>query len=256
MLLLQTREKQVDVYKELAEKYDAEFEILDLSFAKELDRLEKKENFAKVQKAYQGCSLHSCHGVFADLNYSGSDPEIYRVSERRIRQCVELGKKLGISRYVFHSCFHPTLQPEDPLYKLWSREAAKLFGTLVEEYDITVYVENVLDIGPELLLGMMQAADNERIQVCLDVGHANLTRTSLERWMEVLHPYIGHIHLSDNRGMYDDHLAPGDGTVPWDLFGQLLDKYEIQADYTIEVSDLTGVEKTCRRIQERKIRLR
>lgn len=250
MLLLQTRAEQAEEYKKLAKKYHAGFELMDFSFASELEKLKQPQYYEKLKAAYNNAPIYSCHGVFADLNFSGSDPWIYEMTEKRIRQCVETGKQMGITRYVFHSCFHPTLQPEDPLYKIWSRTAAKLFQTLVEEYDITVYLENVLDTRPEILLGIMQEAENPRIQVCFDVGHANLTKTPLEHWIEILHPYIKYVHLSDNRGIYDDHIAPGDGTIPWQLFGRLVQQYEIKADYTIEVNGLDQVEKSCRRIQE------
>ena len=45
----------------------------------------------------------------------------------------------------------------------------------------------------------------------LDVGHANLNK-NLETFLGLP---IGHVHLHDNRGDTDTHLAVGEGTVPF-----------------------------------------
>jgi sugar phosphate isomerase/epimerase len=45
----------------------------------------------------------------------------------------------------------------------------------------------------------------------LDVGHANLNG-NLDAFLGLL---IGHVHLHDNRGDTDTHLAVGEGTVPF-----------------------------------------
>jgi sugar phosphate isomerase/epimerase len=51
-------------------------------------------------------------------------------------------------------------------------------------------------------------------RVCLDTGHTALGR-SWHRFLEVAGPRLIHVHASDNRGQWDDHLPPGDGTIDW-----------------------------------------
>lgn len=50
--------------------------------------------------------------------------------------------------------------------------------------------------------------------VCLDTGHTALGR-SWHRFMAVAGDRLVHVHASDNRGQFDDHLPPGDGTIDW-----------------------------------------
>jgi sugar phosphate isomerase/epimerase len=50
--------------------------------------------------------------------------------------------------------------------------------------------------------------------VCLDTGHTALGRT-WRQFMAVAGNRLVHVHASDNRGQFDDHLPPGDGTIDW-----------------------------------------
>jgi sugar phosphate isomerase/epimerase len=49
---------------------------------------------------------------------------------------------------------------------------------------------------------------------CLDYGHSHMTGNTQELLDEVGHRLV-YTHLADNLGEHDDHLAFGEGTVPW-----------------------------------------
>ncbi|MFI5177060.1 MAG: sugar phosphate isomerase/epimerase family protein [Vicinamibacterales bacterium] len=51
-------------------------------------------------------------------------------------------------------------------------------------------------------------------RVCLDTGHTALGR-SWHRFLDIAGSRLVHVHASDNRGHWDDHLPPGDGTIDW-----------------------------------------
>ena len=95
-------------------------------------------------------------------------------------------------------------------------------------------------------MGVSQAEKvaKEHIKATFDVGHANTWKKFFKRdpgdsleqsdrkfkkWMikqtEDLQKegIIGHVHLSDNFGYYDEHLAPGEGNVP---IKELIDKLD------------------------------
>lgn len=52
------------------------------------------------------------------------------------------------------------------------------------------------------------------VGVCLDTGHTMLGR-HWSRFLEIGGSRLRHVHASDNRGVYDDHLPPGDGSIDW-----------------------------------------
>jgi sugar phosphate isomerase/epimerase len=51
-------------------------------------------------------------------------------------------------------------------------------------------------------------------RVCLDTGHTTLGR-SWHKFLAVADGRLAHVHASDNHGVRDDHLPPGDGTIDW-----------------------------------------
>jgi sugar phosphate isomerase/epimerase len=91
-----------------------------------------------------------------------------------------------------------------------------------ERLGIRILLENML---PHLVFGnvpdmlwIMGAIVSLNVGTCLDTGHALLSGNI----GHVIYKLSGHlklIHASDNRGSFDDHLPPGQGSIDW---GQLL----------------------------------
>lgn len=59
------------------------------------------------------------------------------------------------------------------------------------------------------------------IGVCLDTGHTWLG-AHWRRFVEVAGSRLIHLHIHDNHGYADDHLAPGDGVIDWHVIRQSL----------------------------------
>lgn len=241
MILVQPQRQNVGDYEQLAKRYGLKFELMDAAFNSVLDNEILQE---EIRNTYDPSLLYSCHGIFADLNFSGSDPLIYEVSRQRLCQCAAYAARLGIERMVIHSCFHPVLHPDDTLYELWSHKFAELLCQVAERYQMELFVENVLDRNPYILGRIMETASHPKVKVCLDIGHANLSACSLEEWFLRLHEHLSYIHLSDNDGLYDAHLPVGQGNVDWRNVKKLIEKYNIKADYTLEVAGMSGVLKS------------
>lgn len=60
------------------------------------------------------------------------------------------------------------------------------------------------------IVRLVSDVDDPALGVLVDVGHVNVTATALdfrrERFIEILAPYIGAFHLSDNNGRFDQNL--------------------------------------------------
>jgi sugar phosphate isomerase/epimerase len=52
------------------------------------------------------------------------------------------------------------------------------------------------------------------VGVCLDLGHAHID-PGIPAALAELKPLIHSTHVHDNHGLKDEHLWPGDGTIPW-----------------------------------------
>jgi sugar phosphate isomerase/epimerase len=76
-------------------------------------------------------------------------------------------------------------------------------------------LENVYETEPGLFLEVLARAHAPNLKVCLDVGHLLAFSTGdFPYWLKTLAPVIGHLHLHDNHGDADSHLALGSGRVP------------------------------------------
>ncbi len=85
------------------------------------------------------------------------------------------------------------------------------------------------------------------IKATLDLGHMNLWRKyfkgsdkDFDKWMldqtEDLakSKIIGNVHLADNFGYQDEHLAPGQGNTPIKEMVKILKKHDYKGAYTVE----------------------
>ncbi len=77
-----------------------------------------------------------------------------------------------------------------------------------------------------------------RLQMTLDAGHANIEdpeQTRLAQFVTRLGPHIGHVHISDNFGKKDDHLAVGKGNIDFASLASSLKQAGYDDTITFEV---------------------
>ena len=70
---------------------------------------------------------------------------------------------------------------------------------------------------PDELVRIVKGVNRDNIGICLDVAHANTTKT-LTEFLEITKDgdvKIIHMHASDNFGADDLHLALGRGNIDW-----------------------------------------
>lgn len=73
--------------------------------------------------------------------------------------------------------------------------------------------ENVCNT--EAILRLMDAVNNPNFMAVLDTGHLNAQKEILPLSIEKLGKRIGYLHVSDNDGRDNKHLALGKGTIDW-----------------------------------------
>jgi sugar phosphate isomerase/epimerase len=103
-----------------------------------------------------------------------------------------------------------------------------------------LYLENTFEQTP-CSLACLAARLPENCGVCFDVGHwyavaGGVKKRNLENWLDTLEPFIRHLHLHDNHGIYDEHLALGRGNIDWDYFAALIAARKFKPGVTFETS--------------------
>jgi sugar phosphate isomerase/epimerase len=104
-------------------------------------------------------------------------------------------------------------------------------GKAAEELGVVVAVENLRKgdpteknlprVGQDMKWIRNIVEQSPALGICLDTGHANISGDVCQMAIEAGDKLLV-IHLSDNFGIYDDHLFPGKAKIPWEKLGGII----------------------------------
>ena len=173
------------------------------------------------------------HAPFSELFPCAIDPLAVRLAERRFAQAAEIAHGLNAELMVVHSGFIPLVYfPEwfhDRSVDFWRR--------FLDAHPDTprIAVENVLEDTPDCLAQTISDIGDERIGLCLDIGHAFVqSARPLNDWIDAFAPHLVHVHLHDNDGLQDRHLPLGEGRIDMDAVLRRLSQRAPKATLTLE----------------------
>jgi len=210
----------------------------EISFdADALDNLEPA-SLAIIAKALGMKGLRTTlHAPFMDMAPGSPDPMVRTVLRHRLEQMLHVAMELRPETVVCHAGYedrryrHMKGQWLEYSLSLWSWFAPRL-----HELGARLVLENVFEKGPEELYDLFESLYGEGVGFCLDVGHQSaFSSASLQRWLDVLGRFLRQLHLHDNRGEADEHLAIGTGIVDFHfLFSWLRLNRDVPPVITIE----------------------
>lgn len=99
-----------------------------------------------------------------------------------------------------------------------------------------MFPRNGLGVTPDDMAGFLSRFPS--LNMTLDTGHAHINDTDstrLHTFVRQLGPRIGHLHVSDNSGERDAHLAVGQGTIQFDALVKDLVSIGYDDTLTLEV---------------------
>lgn len=156
------------------------------------------------------------HGPFLDLSPASPDPGLRELTLHRYRQALHIAGQLKASYLVFHTQYNPNIR--EPAYlSNWVTANARFWTDLLPEIEASntiVVLENVWDPRPDHIVSLLASVNSPRLRSCLDVAHAHLfSEIPLVDWVDRLGDELAYVHLSDNRGEWDEHLPLGEGRI-------------------------------------------
>ncbi len=167
------------------------------------------------------------HAPFTDLNPAAPFEPVKGAVAKTLTDFVKFGEYLGASMITVHpgSVHNEALVPQS------TENSISILRGLVKQSGgrLTVNIENQTRSKSKYhfpLASTMESlevllAQVEGSRFTLDTGHAHVNGHDPLALAERAGPRLVEIHLSDNAGLSDDHLIPGEGTA--NLQG-LLDK--------------------------------
>jgi sugar phosphate isomerase/epimerase len=162
------------------------------------------------------------------INIASTNPGIREESVRQVVATIEEAARLGAAGVVVH--------PGNPPYEeVFPRaqglplavESLRRLAEVAASAGVEVYLENMPAVSLaegmppigfayavqyEELRHLYESVGHPSLRICLDLGHAHLAgRPVLDALLRDRD--VVHVHVNDNHGRHDDHLAWGDGEL-------------------------------------------
>jgi sugar phosphate isomerase/epimerase len=157
------------------------------------------------------------HAPFMDLSAGSPDPAIREVTRRRFDQILALVPMFQPKSVVCHAGYDRTRYGFD--YPDWLHHSLQIWSWLAERLQqsgVRLMLENVYEQEPSQIRPIFERLADARVGLCLDLGHLNaFGKASPQPWLEAMGSFLGQLHLHDNSGDWDEHLALGRGRIDY-----------------------------------------
>ncbi len=179
------------------------------------------EDAARMRERFAAHDLTiTTHGPLFDLNPGSLDPAIRAYSREAFLRGIEVSSALGAGKVVYHTFFNPLL-PHSVLPG-WKKLSQPVWAEALDAADtagLTICLENSYEATAEFFKDLFETFDDGRLRMCYDPAHVHLySRDGQSAWVVTLGHLVAHLHLNDNEGSSDDHLALGEGEIPYASF--------------------------------------
>ncbi len=183
-------------------------------------------------------------------NYNPLDPDAdHKAGLLASVRSIEACGYLGISNLVVHSGFTDRLlYPRDR--GAYFEENRKFYEALLphaERHNVNILIENSAEenmqgryffmTGREMV-DFLDWVDHPLLHACWDIGHANLRGSNQFRDICDLGSHLKALHIQDNFGTHDEHVAPFMGTVDLDAVMQALQAIGYDGYFTFEANNM------------------
>ena len=194
----------------------------------------------RLQDAGLDCTLHA---PFYELSPWAIDPNIRRVSREKLLLAFELIEIFRPKSIVCHLGFEENKHgyKEDE----WFGYSLETWGELLEIAErgqTLLMLENTYERGPKQHKKMLKALNSTHARFCLDVGHVlAFAKGKWQDWLPEMSEWLGQLHLHDNHGGIDEHLAVGQGVFDFAGLFAFLGEHKLRPLVTLEPHQKEGL---------------
>lgn len=132
---------------------------------------------------YGNTRICSIHGPYTDLCLGSRDKLIKTATMNRFKYAYKISEKLNCNHIILHHGYVPaTSYPPN-----WVKRAKLFFDEFLQnkDYSTVFHIENQLEHSPELISEVVSTVNDIRLNICLDVGHANCnSKTPVLEWIK------------------------------------------------------------------------
>ena len=192
------------------------------------------------------------HAPYRNFNPGSSKKQIRRISFEIADKSLQLAEKLSAKRIVFHPGL--TKGSDEKQRELWTKNCLDFWPEFLahtREIKSIICIENIYETAPDVFINLLSTINSPQLGHVFDIGHWNIFATGrLLDWLNKTSPYLKHLHLHDNHGEQDEHLAIGQGTVPFSTLFDWLKGSKTSPTITLENHNLPETELSLKTLQQ------
>ncbi len=193
----------------------------------------KPEDFSRIAQVLKKHGLAcTMHAPFHDLVPGGIDKRIVALSREKLHRAFALIPVFKPKSIVCHLGFDSMKYGSN--VERWLETSVTTWTELIElasSEGTRVMFENTYETEPIIHKRLFTALNTKNIGFCLDTGHLMaFAGTGWQPWLAELSPWLGQLHLHDNDGRGDAHIAVGEGIFDFQALFQHL-KQESQVPF-------------------------
>lgn len=202
------------------------------------------EDFRRVARAFKNEGLAcTIHAPFCDLAPGATDPGVLAATRAKLRKAFDLIAIFEPRSIVCHLGYeenkHGFRQAE---WLANSLETWQHLLPIAAAQQVPIAFENTYETSPEQHRQILTALDSPAACFCLDVGHVMaFAKNSWPDWLPALAPWLAQLHLHDNAGAGDDHLAIGAGRFDFSGLFRYLRQQRLRPLITLEPHQEEGL---------------
>jgi sugar phosphate isomerase/epimerase len=211
-----------------------------------------EEDFLKIARALKKAGLAcTIHAPFCDLAPGASDKGVLEATRNKLLRAfdlIEIFEPVAIVCHLGYEANKHSYRQEEWLTN--SVETWQEMLIVAEQNQTTINLENTYETGPDQHLEILSRLDSPLVRFCLDVGHVmSFAGNTWQEWLTPLAPWLGQLHLHDNLGDGDHHLAIGDGNFDFSGLFSFLRNHGYRPVITLEPHIEEGLWESLRALE-------
>lgn len=164
--------------------------------------------------------------------------------------CLRIVRLLEMNYILLHPGLNPSI--EDGIDSI-SRFIKEMLEDLPKQTKLVIenvpLAENVIGSSIDQLITINQKVNDRRVSIMLDTGHCYMnSQDAFIQECRKAHNHLFGIHINDNHGINDEHLAIGEGDIPFKLL--LQECKEKDYVYVLETNSVERAERSRREIAQ------
>lgn len=199
---------------------------------------------AELGKSLQ-IEFHSFHSPFTNIDLGSASEHERENSVHWTLKALEYCRALGCPYLVLHPGARASMEIKEDLDDVKNRivSALKAVSSIAKDYGVRLLLENMTQYGlrrygssAQDLLEIIQELNPDNLGICLDTGHALMSKLNVYDEVKIADEFLYSIHANENDGKSDAHLVPlNREAIDWKLFIKKLSAIRYSGPFMLEV---------------------